>query len=1254
MRDKMIEHSAIRNPQSAMDCSALRNPHSAIGTLTVLNTIATAVSQLLSLDEIVSAALDATLEATGFEVGGIALWDEEKQQLQPMAIRGVEPQLLDAFLGPPRAGGNRERVLRTGQPVFHDDTAHDPTVNPEIARLGFTISGMVPLLHKGKVLGILAVATRAPRQWAEEDKTLLTAVGQQIAIAVANARLYEELRQSEEKYRSLVNSTNDLIFTVDLEGNILFANPAAKAFTGYEPEETIGHNFAEYVHPDDVPDLLAGIQQVLSGEPLESIKGIGRDAEYRLVRRDGQIIWVATRAWPVRDARGKIIGFSGITRDITERRRAEDALRRSEKRYRYFVEQTAEGFYCIESERPISIDAPEDEQIRLMYQYMYVAECNDIFAQMYGYPNAEALVGIRFIELHGSPDVPENIEALRAFIRNDYKIIDAETLEVDKDGNNVYFLNNAVGIVEDGHLVAVWGTQRDITERKRAEEALRDAEAKYRTLVEQLPAIIYIVEFGEVTRTIYISPQVESLLGFSQAEWLADPELWIKQIHPDDRERVVAEVRGKDAEGKPLDLEYRVMTRDGRVLWFRNRTALVRDETGRVRYSQGVMFDITERKRAEEALRRRLDELTVLQAIATAGTEATSEDELIERATQIIGETLHLDSFGVILLDEGSGLLRPHPSHRLRAGGEALTLRLGEGIVGQVALSGQPRRVPDVRLDPDYVAGDPQTRSELCVPLKVGGRVIGVINTESTELDAYSEADERLLTTVAGQLATAIEKVRLFEQMEQRALEMTSLYTTSLRLGTAEELNEVLEIVVSQAVTLLQAQGGGLYLYDQTADELELAVVHGIVLEEDLGIRLKPGEGLSGKVMQKRQPMVVDDYRTWEGRSSKFEGRPYTAVAAAPLLWRDELIGVLDVTDDKELRTFDENDMRLLTLLAQQAAAAIANARLFEETRRLQEFSQSIVQSMSEGIAIQDREGIFTFVNPAAAEMLGYTSEELVGQHWTIVVPPDQQPIIEAADERRKRGEADRYEVELVRKDGERLSVLISGIPRFEDGRFVGTLAVFTDITERKRAEEELRRSYAQLRRTLERTIQVVISTIEMRDPYTAGHQRRVTQLACAIARELGLPEEEIEGLRMAGLVHDLGKISIPAEILSKPGKLGPIEWTMIKAHPQIGYDVLKAVEFPWAVAETVLQHHERIDGSGYPLGLSGEKILMKARILAVADVVEAMSSHRPYRPALGIDEALEEIERNKGILYDPEVVDACVNLFTKKGFKWE
>jgi HD-GYP domain-containing protein (c-di-GMP phosphodiesterase class II) len=211
-----------------------------------------------------------------------------------------------------------------------------------------------------------------------------------------------------------------------------------------------------------------------------------------------------------------------------------------------------------------------------------------------------------------------------------------------------------------------------------------------------------------------------------------------------------------------------------------------------------------------------------------------------------------------------------------------------------------------------------------------------------------------------------------------------------------------------------------------------------------------------------------------------------------------------------------------------------------------------------------------------------------------------------------------------------------------------------TDITARKKDEEKLSQTLMILRKAMGGIIQVVSSTVETRDPYTAGHQRRVADLSRAIAEEMGLADARRDGLRMAGTIHDLGKISIPAEILSKPTKLTKIEYKLIQTHPQTGHDILKDIDFPWPLAEIVFQHHERINGSGYPRGLKGKDISPKARILMVADVVEAMTSHRSYRPALGVDADLEEIEKNKGILYDPEVVEGCLRLFKEKGFRFE
>jgi response regulator RpfG family c-di-GMP phosphodiesterase len=196
-----------------------------------------------------------------------------------------------------------------------------------------------------------------------------------------------------------------------------------------------------------------------------------------------------------------------------------------------------------------------------------------------------------------------------------------------------------------------------------------------------------------------------------------------------------------------------------------------------------------------------------------------------------------------------------------------------------------------------------------------------------------------------------------------------------------------------------------------------------------------------------------------------------------------------------------------------------------------------------------------------------------------------------------------------------------------------------------------LTQSEKRLRTSLLDSITALAAIVEMRDPYTAGHQRRVAQLAIAIAKELQLPEEQVEGVHLASVVHDVGMIRIPAEILTKPGKLIDLEFSIIKEHPENGYEVLKSISFPWPIAQIVLQHHERLDASGYPQGLKGEQILLESRIVAVADVVEAMASHRPYRAALGIDSALREIERGRGSVYDAAVVDACNRLFSQQRF---
>jgi putative nucleotidyltransferase with HDIG domain len=231
----------------------------------------------------------------------------------------------------------------------------------------------------------------------------------------------------------------------------------------------------------------------------------------------------------------------------------------------------------------------------------------------------------------------------------------------------------------------------------------------------------------------------------------------------------------------------------------------------------------------------------------------------------------------------------------------------------------------------------------------------------------------------------------------------------------------------------------------------------------------------------------------------------------------------------------------------------------------------------------------------------------------------------------------------------------INGAPVFDEQGHVSEV-VFTidDITKYRQAEEKIQQGLKQLEKSLGDTVKAMSMVVETRDPYTAGHQDKVAKLAAAISKKMNLSEEQIRGLHMAGVIHDIGKMYIPADILSKPGKLSSIETQLIRTHAQAGHDIMKDVEFPWPVARIILEHHERMDGSGYPNGLSNNDILQEARIIAVADVVDAMASHRPYRPALGLNAALAEIENNKGKLYDSDVVDACLMLFREEGFQLE
>ena len=333
----------------------------------------------------------------------------------------------------------------------------------------------------------------------------------------------------------------------------------------------------------------------------------------------------------------------------------------------------------------------------------------------------------------------------------------------------------------------------------------------------------------------------------------------------------------------------------------------------------------------------------------------------------------------------------------------------------------------------------------------------------------------------------------------------------------------------------------------------------------------------------------------------------------------------------------------------------ITERKLAEEAlRKSEEKYRFLVDNANDAIFIA-QDGMIKFPNPKTLETLGYSQNELNNIHYMDLVHPDDRAFL--AEIRQKvegnKHTASGLNIRVITRSGEEIWAQISSVPIVWEDR-PATLNFVRDITVQKNAEEELRNSVDKLRKITGATIQAMAQTVEVRDPYTAGHQKRVADLARAIATRMGLSSDRVDGIRMAGVIHDIGKISVPAEILSKPGLLTPLEFSLIKTHAQIGYDILKDIEFPWDIATMVLQHHERLDGSGYPQGVTGERILLEARILTVADVVEAMASHRPYRPSLGMDKAMEEIKEKRGRFYDPDVVDACLRLFSENKFTFK
>ncbi len=777
-------------------------------------------------------------------------------------------------------------------------------------------------------------------------------------------------------------------------------------------------------------------------------------------------------------------------RELAERRQAETALRESEERFRAIVTGT-----------PIVSFVLDKDGLFTLSEGKGLARLNLAPGQV---------VGASVFDIY--KDYPDICEAAR-------RALAGKAIRNEINVNGIIFdILYTPTFDESGQVQNVVGVASDITERKQAEELLRKSEQSYRGLFNSVAETIYIqskdgkfidVNAGALAmyghpRDFFIgkTPEVLSAPGMNNLEALGN-------------------MLALAFAGQPQQFEFWGMRKNGEIF--------PKD----VRISKGVYFgqeviialarDITERKKAEQALHRQVKELAVLHQVATAGIQAVTIDRLIDIVTHDVGDTFYPDNFGVLLLDNTGQYLLPHISYQGITLDVQKQMPASQGIAGQVVASGQPRRVKDVRLEPAYIEVTNGIRSELCVPIKIGKRVIGVINAESTQPDFFTSEDERLLKTIAGQLATAMEQIRLFNAERQRRQEAETLREATATISTSLELDEVLQAILVSLDRVVPYDSAAIFLLE--GNFLSLRTSRGVPDPETLHKQKFPAESeLFDHIRNTREPYILTDASS----DPRFKGWGETNYVrgwiGVPLMARGEVFGYITL-DSKKVAAFGKEAAALAQTFAHQAAAAIQNAKLFQG-----------------------------------------------------------------------------LEASLV----------------------------------------ELDQAY-------ETTIEGWSKAMDLRDKETEGHTLRVTEQTIRLARLMNIPEEQMIHIRRGALLHDIGKMGVPDRILLKPESLTPDEMEIMRRHPQYAYEMLSPVAYLRTALDIPYCHHERWDGSGYPRGLKREEIPLVARMFAVIDVWDALTSDRPYRPAWRQVDAYHYIKNLAGIAFDPLVVEKFLDMIAEE-----
>ncbi|HUN54801.1 MAG TPA: PAS domain S-box protein [Smithella sp.] len=1024
-------------------------------------------------------------------------------------------------------------------------------------------------------------------------KTNLSRLCPAIARELTETEVRNRRKQAEEALhsaslyaRGLIEASIDPLVTISPDGKITDVNRATETITGIQRERLIGDDFANYF--TEPRKAREGYKKVFT-------EGLVRDYPLTIRHTSGKTTDVLYNATIYKNETGEIQGVFAAARDITERKRNEEAVRLSEEHYRFLFQNMLNGYaYC----RMLFKDnQPED--------FIYI-DVNPAFEELTGLADVK---GKKVTE--AIPGIKENNPEL-------FPIYGKVALGGPPQRFETYsesfggWLSIAVYNSGKGYFTAIF---ENITERKKAEISLHHMNRELQAISKCNQTLIHAED--ELALLHDICRIICDEAGYRMA-WVGYAENDdAKTLRPidwagfEDGYLTTANItwadteRGRGPSGTSIRSGEKVYIQDyatnpRMALWregalkrgYRSAIALPLKDKNAAAFGALTIYSNEPNVFTPDEIQL-LEELTGDLAFGIVTLRARAERERAEEQLRLTDEIMRNVSEGIILIQANNGvILQTNPKFDAMFGYGA-----GELTGQNISIVNAPRD----EKRPDQIAG------EIIVSLTETGKWSG---------EVYNRKQD-------GTYFWCYANVSAFDHPSHGKL-WVSVHTDITERKQAEAELKFSEEKFSKAfnaspnlMAITKPDDGQIYEINESFSRF-----FGYEREECIG-------------------HTTAELKMWADPDQRKSALRMLEETGAALYMNVDLR-----TKSGEIRSVIDS-MTIININNQKYHLSVATD--ITERKQAEARYRSLFENAQEGIYRSTPEGRFILTNQSMAQILGYeSSEDLIASITDIprqlyVDSEERKKFIEIIE---KQGFARNYESQFRRKDGRIIWIsLTTTAIRDYKGQILYLEGIASDITDKKESVEHLRN-------TLNGTVRAIASIVETRDPYTAGHQRRVSDLACTIAADMGLSNDRIDGLRMAATIHDIGKISVPAEILSKPTKLTKIEFNLIKTHAQAGYDILQDIEFPWPVARMVIEHHERMNGSGYPNGITGDNILLESRILAVADVVEAMGSHRPYRASLGIEPALEEIEKNKGILYDTAAADACLILFREKGYQ--